>query len=321
MQQQEETTTTPGVWSALTSGFDLTAKHPWLLLLPIAVDMFFWLGPRLSFESILVEIVASLPQEAQVVDLAGQLTAAGPQTNLFTVLSLPFIGVPTLLAGLAPEKTPLVPEVFDIGSGTQWLWLFLLFSAVGLLLTAVYYVTIASVVSEQGSEAGEKTFDQWLSTIGRSWLRLIGLALFFLLLALIVYLPISIVGALLFLLSSTLGTLVLLLAPIIIIWIVIYLSLAPPGITLNGRTLFPAVMDSVRLVQTNLAAMLTMLLLILLIGTLVDWLLLLVDNGTWLTLFNILGHAFVHTSLVTAFFIFYQDRTAVPTQTVQNNKF
>ena len=322
MQKQEETTTTPCVWSALTSGFDLAAKHPWLLLLPIFVDIFFWLGPRLSFESILAQIVASLPQEAEIVEMAGSLTAVGPQTNLFTVLSLPFIGVPALLAGLAPEKTPLVPEVFDISSGTQWVGFFLLFSLVGLFLTAIYYVTIASVVSERDDEAGTKPFDRWLSTVGRSWLRIVGLALFFMLLALIVYLPLSVLGALLFLLSSTLGTLVLLLAPIIIIWIVIYLSLAPQGITLDGRALFPAIMDSVRLVQTNLAAVLSLLLLVLLIGTLVDLLLLAAENGTWLTLINILGHAFVHTSLVTSLFIFYQDRVSIPSRAVQNsNKF
>jgi hypothetical protein len=34
------------------------------------------------------------------------------------------------------------------------------------------------------------------------------------------------------------------------------------------------------------------------------------ENGTWFTMFNILIHAFVSTSLVAAFFILYQDRSA-----------
>jgi hypothetical protein len=63
-------------------------------------------------------------------------------------------------------------------------------------------------------------------------------------------------------------------------------------------------------VQGNLTVVLAMLLFIILIGALVDWLLILAENGTWFTLFNILIHAFVSTSLVTAFFVLYEDRSA-----------
>ena len=58
MQEQEQKSTSPGVWSALAAGFDLTAKHPWLLLLPILVDIFIWLGPRLRFQEIIEQLVA-----------------------------------------------------------------------------------------------------------------------------------------------------------------------------------------------------------------------------------------------------------------------
>jgi len=54
-----------------------------------------------------------------------------------------------------------------------------------------------------------------------------------------------------------------------------------------------------------------MILAILLLGAIIDWLLIAAENGTWFTMFNILIHAFVHTGFVTAFFILYQDRSAV----------
>ncbi len=315
MQKQEQTSTVPGVWSALASGFDLTTKHPWLLLLPILVDLFFWLGPRLRFQGIIDQIIVSLPEETGILELAGQLAEAGPQTNLFTVLSLPLIGVPAMLAGLAPERTPLSPKIHEISGVTEWLVLFAILSLVGLLLTAVYYGTVASVVGKRNRSGKDQSSGTWVASIGVNWLRLLGFALLFLLLAVIVYVPVSMVGAIFFLLNSTLGMLVLFVAPLIIIWITIYLSMTPQSITLNGQPLFRALRESVLLVQTNLLAVLSLLLIILLLSAIVDWLLIMVESGGWLTLVNILGHAFVHTALLTAFFIFYQDRSGLSAET------
>lgn len=310
MQKQEQKSASPGVWSALASGFDLTAKHPWLLLLPILVDVFIWLGPRLRFQAIIEQLVANLPAEVETMDVTQQLIEMGPLTNLFTVISVPLIGVPALLAGLTPEITPLAAEIREISKGTEWLALLFCLSLVGLLLTAVYYVTVSFVVSQSQETNENQIVENWFTRIGVSWFRLIGLALLFFIAALIIYIPISIVGAVFFLLNPTLGTLALLIAPFIIIWIVIYLSFAPPGITLNNRSLFQAVKESIQLVQSNLAVVLLMLLLMILLGAIVDWVLILAENGTWLTLFNILIHAFVNTGFVTAFFILYQDRAA-----------
>lgn len=311
MQEQEQKSTSPGVWSALAAGFDLTAKHPWLLLLPMLVDIFIWLGPRLRFQEIIEQLVAQLPPETEVLEISQQLIEIGPFTNLFSVLSVPLIGVPALLAGLAPEKIPLSAKILDISSGANWIVLLFVLSLFGLFLSAIYYVSISSVVKKRLEGAKGETADHWVKQIGISWLRLLGLALVSFLMAMLIYVPISIIGALLFLLSPMLGTMALLVAPFIIIWVVIYLSFAPPGITLNNRSIIQAIKESVRLVQKNLPLVLFMLLLILVLGTLVDWLLVAAENGTWFTLFNILIHAFVNTGFVTAFFILYQDRAAV----------
>lgn len=311
MQKQEEKSTVLGVWSALAAGFDLTAKHPWLLLLPILLDLFIWLGPRLRFQAIIEQIVANLPQETEVLTIATQLLEVGPRTNLFTTLSAPLVGVPVLLAGLSPEKTPITSLVWDIHGGVSWLLLFLALSLIGLFLTAVYYVTIAAALDNHQSHSGSSPAGQWAGSILKSWLRLVGLALLFLAIALIVYLPFSIIGALAFFLSATVGTIVLLFAPLVIIWVIIYLSFAPPGITINNRSLLQSVKESIQLVQGNLAVVLTMLLLTLLLGMVVDWLLILADNGTWLTVFNIVIHAFVNTALIAAFFLIYRNRAAL----------
>ena len=304
MQKQGQNSPVTSVWSALASGFDLTAKHPWLLLLPILLDLFLWLGPRLRFQAVIEKILAALPLEAEALELSNQLSQMAPQTNLFSMLSVRLMGIPALLAGLAPEKTPMVARIMEISGGAEWILLFVLLSVAGLFLTAIYYVAISAVVKQQAPT----NIGDWLAAIARSWLRLLALAVLFVFVAAIIYVPISFIGAIVFILNSTLGMMVVLLAPLFLVWIIIYLSFAPPAITLNKRSLVQAVKESMQLVQGNLAAVLTILLLILLLGAIVDWLLIQADNGTWLTLFNIIIHAFVHTGFITAFFIIYQDR-------------
>jgi hypothetical protein len=37
----------PSVIDTLTAGYETINRRPWLILLPIALDLLFWLGPKL----------------------------------------------------------------------------------------------------------------------------------------------------------------------------------------------------------------------------------------------------------------------------------
>ena len=308
MREQERTTTLPGVLATIAAGFDLTARHLWLLLLPIILDTFYWLGPRLRFQTLIEQLLAMLPEEMEFLDFATQLGELAPQTNLFTTVTVQLIGVPALMAGFTPDKLPLTPQVIDIDNWLTWFGLFAAFTVAGLLLTAVYYTLIASVVNKHSSVVDHLNPSQLAQRAISSWLRLIGLLLLILSIIMILYIPLIMIGTILFLINSTLGSIFLLVGPFLIFWIIIYLCLAPQGIVLNGRPLFHAVLESVRLVQANLSSILLLLLAVVLIATVLDWILFSVENGSWLTMVNILGHAYVSTALVTAMFIFYRDR-------------
>lgn len=308
MREQESTTTLPGVFATISAGFDLTARHLWLLIVPVILDVFYWLGPRLRFQGLIEQLLKLLPAEAEVLELGTQLADAAPHTNLFTSLTLQLIGVPALMVGLAPEVTPLAVQFYDVSNWSTWLGLFLVFSLVGLLLTALFYTLIASVVSEQIPAIGA---GQWSKRILSSWLRLIGLALIFFFIVMALYIPLIFIGTILYLINNTLGSIALLVAPLIIAWVVITLCMAPFGIVLNGRPVLRAIVESMRLVQSYLPSVLYLLFFIFVIGAILDWLLFSVENGSWLTLVNIVGHAFVSTALVATIFIFYRDRYAV----------
>jgi hypothetical protein len=311
MREQERTTTLPGVLATIAAGFDLTARHLWLLLLPVILDTFYWLGPRLRFQTLIEQLLAMLPEEAEVLDLASQLGQVAPQTNLATTLTVQLVGVPALMAGFSPKNTPVASQVIDVDNWLTWFGLFATFTVIGLLLTAVYYTLIASAVKKQSLTEGQLNPGKWAKRAVSSWLRLIGLLFLFLSIIMILYIPLIMIGTILFMINSTLGAVSLLLGPFLAIWIVIYLSLAPQGIVLNGRPLLRAVIESIRLVQANFPSILLLLIAMFFIGAILDLLLFSVENGSWLTLVNILGHAFVSTALVAALFIFYRDRYQV----------
>ena len=109
--KQENSAPLPGVWQTIAAGFDLTSKHLWLAILPIILDCFLWLGPRLSGRPIIERLAAMMPADPAVGDLSAQLLALAPRTNLFTSLSIPLVGLPALMVGATPEKTPLTPPM------------------------------------------------------------------------------------------------------------------------------------------------------------------------------------------------------------------
>ena len=176
MQNNEELAPPPGIWRTIAAGFDLTTKHLWLLILPVLVDAFLWLGPRLSSRPIIEQMLGLLPQDAALQDITEQLLALAPRTNLFTSLSVPFIGIPVLMLGATPENTPLPVQVTELANPLVWLGLFLLFTIVGVLITAVYYNLIAQAIRLQEERPMLPPLDLFRRMIA-TWIKLLGLGL------------------------------------------------------------------------------------------------------------------------------------------------
>lgn len=303
MQSKEKTAPLPSIWATIAAGFDVTAKHFWLILIPVLLDSFLWLGPRLSVRLLVERMVVFWQQESAAVSglNVDALLALAPRTNLLTSLSVPIIGVPALMVGLTPEKTPLPTTLIELDSAGLMVGLFVLFSGLGLMLTAVYMTLTASVVRQMPVR-------QALDKLVTNWLKLMGLVITLLIFAIMVYIPVVIVGVLAALISQGLASVVLLAGPVLILWLVVYLVFAPHGIFVNGRPLGRAMIESLQMMRYFLLSAVTLLLFVILIGRSVDWLLLLADDGSWLTWAGIWGHAFVSTALLAATFIFYRDR-------------
>ena len=57
MQKLESLPPPPGVIGSLRAGFDAVSSHVVLILLPLALDVFLWLGPRLSVGNLYASIL------------------------------------------------------------------------------------------------------------------------------------------------------------------------------------------------------------------------------------------------------------------------
>jgi hypothetical protein len=310
MRTQKPSTSTPlpGIFPTLKAGFELTSKHWWLVLLPALLDSFYWLGPRLSPRILVEKTVEMMGTQTAFGQLNRELINAAQQTNLFTTLTVPLFGVPTLMK-LVPEDAPLSPQVVEVQSFATWFWLFLVFNLVGILLTALYFSLVAQAVKQR--RYGRMAFGHFVRQVMRTWGQLVILGLVLLLAALFIFLPLLLVGGFLSLLNGRIFFLVVLIGMMLIFWIAIFLGFTPHGLTLNGRTLPQALFESVQLVRLNYVSTMILLLAITGISTVMDRLLLYADDGSWLTLSSILGHAFISTGLVAATYVFYQDRVAI----------
>lgn len=302
MQSKENTAPLPSILATIAAGFDVTAKHVWLILIPVLLDIFLWLGPRLSLRLLIGRMAEFWQQETAVTGLnVDLLVELAPRTNLFTSLSLPILGVPALMVGLTPEKTPLATTWIELDSAAGLFLLFVLFTILGLVLTAVYMTLTVAAIRQQ-------PLGQAFKRLGINWLKLVGLVLLVFIFSITLYIPVAIVGMIAALISQALASIIILIGPVLVLWLAVYLFFAPHGIFVNGRPLLRAMVESLQLIRHHLLPSITLLLTILLIGRTVDWLLLMADDGSWLTGISLIGHAFVSTALLAASFIFYRDR-------------
>src|SRR5574339_737198 len=141
----------PGVIGSLKAGFDAVAMHITAILLPLALDLLLWFGPRLSVKEYYQAILPRLEQDWKTIGFSAaqvQTAVEGYKTqigyldgvNLLGLLRTFPIGITSLLSGSAPVATPLgQPQVLQVAPLGNIFGLMLLLTLVGWLGGAVYF--------------------------------------------------------------------------------------------------------------------------------------------------------------------------------------
>lgn len=316
-----------GVIGCLTAGFEILNQNPGLIALPVLLDLFLWLGPRLSIAPLVQGLAAFLkaqrapdPQTGyQLAQAAELLRQFGDRFNLLSLLStLPLLEVPSLLAQHAPGAlSPLgdlrVFPVTDVLALLAWAVLLI---PIGLLLGFLYLNGLARRVAARAANAGTTPDVPSTGGIG----KFIRVALFVAVLvgALLLFLPlwallIGIVGAI----SQPLGILAWVFGAGLLSYAALHLLFVVHGVLLGGRGLLRAVWESILLFQLQFPSVAWLLLLVVVVYKGLGYAWSLPPGDSWLLAIGILGNGCVATGLTAATFVFYQERVKYLPQVAQ----
>jgi hypothetical protein len=293
-----------GVISSLVTGFDRVASRPFLILPPLALDLFLWLGPHLGIARLIDSLAEpALQTESLVAEQASLIRRVaedvGEGFNLLSALSTIPIGIPSLMAGRMPLESPLglIGRV-DVADPGRVLLIWIALSVIGLALGAYYQYWIAGAIAPD-AELGPG----WLAA-----LRMVGFGFLVFVGALVAGIAVLIAIALATLILPLLGTSVFFLGFALLFWLAVYLIFTPHGIIRYNQGVIQAMFESFILVRRNLMPTVSYLGLAFGFYWLLNYVWALPNTSSWFSVLAVAGHAFVATTLLAGSYAYYQGR-------------
>lgn len=317
-QKLESLPPPPGVIGALRAGFDVVSSHVVLILMPLLLDVFLWLGPRLSVEKLLVPAYRLLFEQARL----GLATAEDAQgfaqiqamfiDNLqrFNLVSLVSrlqtfpIGVSSLMAKMMPVDSPIGDQMaFEISS-TWWLLIYMLLLVVaGWVAGGLYFRSVSgTVLGHAGPESAINPLWAILQTVLLSVIWMVGLIL--------ISIPIMVLLFVLTFISPALASGAVFLVLIFSFWLIVPLYFTPHGIFMRRQNAFASIHTSLRMARFTLPTSGMFVFSVFLLSTGLNYLWRVPSSDSWMLLFGVFGHAFITTTLLAASFVYYRDMNA-----------
>jgi len=289
----------------ITTGFNTVARKIWLAAIPIVLDVFLWLGPKVSIGPVMAQTAEMLRSAAGSIpsnvvapegttELAESMLELLQTTlgkfNLLALLAWGRLGVPSI-AGIKPIE-PDAHVILEASSYGQMFLYQVLILAAGLFIACSFLALLAQTLRGHYLAPAD-----WLRTVCGYWVNMA-----------IIFVPLSMILVFAVSFSIILGpfgvfTLVL------VLWVVLYLSFVPQAVTLGQMKPLAALASSFTVVRVNFWSTLGLILTVNVINTGLGliWQRL-IEGSAVLTVVAILGNAFVGTALTLALFIFFQTR-------------
>jgi hypothetical protein len=315
VQKIESLPPPPGVIGSLKAGFDAVSNHIGLILLPVALDIFLWLGPRLSvgglinpfFKLVFDEARRTLTSSTDLQRLTDFQAGFGEVIERFNLLSLLSrlqtfpIGISSLLAQTMPVKTPLgSQDVVQVSSIPGMIGLMFLLVLFGWIVGGLYFRWVSGTALG-GSKPEVSISFTWaiFQTVILSVLWFIGLIM--------LLIPVMLVLTLLTFLSPALASGAFFVLLILSFWLIVPLFFTPHGIFVRKQNAFYSIFTSLRMARFTLPTSGLFVLSVILLTTGLNYLWSVPPDDSWMLLVGIAGHAFITTALLAASFVYYRD--------------
>lgn len=297
-----------GVFDALSGGFELIWLNPWILLIPIALDLFLWLGPQVNAQPIFQQMITLLalatPADAsaemtQNIELTQNLLKTASES--LNVLGILAAGMPSVI-GLQPPAAENARAQFVIGDPFALSGLVAVLGFGAALITSGYLEMTARPVR---NETDARTFvARWL----RSCLDLILLAILIVVGLSVLMIPVTLIAGLFSIASQGLGSFLVLGGMMLMFWVMLYLVFAVPAIFVSRANAPQALLNSVSIFRFDFWSAIGLVFVVYLVraGFGIVWQLF--DTNTWGVVFDVIANAFLSSALIAAEMIFYNDR-------------
>lgn len=312
------------VWRIVSAGFDRVTANPLLIVPPLMLDIFLWIGPRLTSTELIrqvsvwgrevVDNAVSLDphmfDQAQVNVLFDFLQELSTRINFFWGLSNLPVSIPSSMVGWLPFIPGRMPATNPLGAlyridlpahGLVLLIALISMSIIGLGFGTAYQRWIAQKVFEPGAVAAFRVGLMHIVLMASMMLTGAGFAL----------LGLSVISMVLTWLLGAAGSWLATFFTFSIFFSVgIYFFFTPHGILAKKSTLLRAMLESFNIVRWNMSGTLGFILLAGCITYFTNWVWLLPEDQSWFVLLGLVGHAVISTTLVAASYVFYKDRAA-----------
>jgi hypothetical protein len=298
----------PGVIGSIKAGFDTIASHVTAILLPLVLDLFLWLGPRLSMEKLYQSIQPEMLNfwraggfSAEDIQRVSEFyTTTLPKLNLFWLARAVPIGISSLFFARDVQSTPLgVSSIMSVTSNFDLLgWMFIL-TVVGWIGGGVYFRSISRLVTVNGQIEPPGT--------GRAIGQTILVSILWTGVVMAIGIPLVIILAILIQASSIVAQISILLFSFLSMWLIVPIFFWPHGVFIYRQNALSSIFNSVRLARFTLPTSSMFVLTVFLLNVGLNFLWVIPPEDSWMTVIGILGHAFVTTALLAGSFIYYRD--------------
>lgn len=322
-QIEQQKQTPPTLIGAFRKGFDAIANHIVVILFPIALDTFLWLGPHLKVSRLVERVLTAWNEfyssgafsNEEALKVGQQVwSALGERLNLFIFLRSYPVGVFSLMASVQPVDTPLSePLVLQVSSFRSVILAWIACSLIGIFAASIYFALIAQVAVEGAINWGA-SIKAWM----RNSLNVLLLTVFWFSLIAMVALPCSCLISLLTFGNFAAAQFGILVMMGVLLWLLFPLVFSPHGIFVHRDDLWKALKRSITLTRFTFPNTLFFLFVVFAIGEGMDIIWRFPKETSWLMLVGIAGHGFITSALLATTFVYYREATLWVNEMLRN---
>lgn len=276
-------------------------EQPWIIVIPVLLDLFFLFGPRISIAPLVSQMVTR-PSfiRAFGADATAPAITFAEEANLLGLLSPGGATLPTIVPVLRVARGSFM--FLDSAGGAILLGLAVILG--GLLLGSIYRAILAQQARDGGVSA--------LSVPGDSvvaWYRLICLAVILFAGMIAIIFPLALLAVIASLATAAASAIMTAVVAMLGLTAQLYLFFAPEAIFISRVGPIQAIRRSVAVVHASVWSALTLAILmtVILIGMGQVWIAL-AGQASWGLALGIVGNAYIASGLVAASMLFYRER-------------